>query len=68
MTETLAEKICTPCRGGIPPLARDEAPRLQAQAPKRIELPAQTAANAPLWEVNEEFRKRRQQQPGDACP
>ena len=33
MTETLAEKTCTPCRGGIPPLTRDEAQRLQAQAP-----------------------------------
>ena len=32
MTETLAEKTCTPCRGGIPPLTRDEAQRLQAQA------------------------------------
>ena len=27
MTETLAEKTCTPCRGGIPPLTRDEAQR-----------------------------------------
>jgi hypothetical protein len=33
MTETLAEKTCTPCRGGIPPLTRDEAQCLQAQAP-----------------------------------
>ena len=33
MSETLAEKTCTPCRGGIPPLARDEAQRFQAQAP-----------------------------------
>jgi hypothetical protein len=33
MTETLAEKTCTPCRGGIPPLTRDETQRLQAQAP-----------------------------------
>jgi 4a-hydroxytetrahydrobiopterin dehydratase len=24
MTEALAEKTCTPCRGGVPPLARDE--------------------------------------------
>ena len=23
MTETLAEKICAPCRGGIPPLTRE---------------------------------------------
>ena len=33
MTETLAEKTCTPCRGGVPPLTRDEAQRLQVQAP-----------------------------------
>ena len=33
MTATLTEKICTPCRGGIPPLTRDEAQRLQTQAP-----------------------------------
>ena len=33
MTEILAEKACTPCRGGIPPLARDEALRFQKQAP-----------------------------------
>ena len=33
MSETLAEKTCTPCRGGIPPLTADEARRFQAQAP-----------------------------------
>jgi 4a-hydroxytetrahydrobiopterin dehydratase len=33
MTETLAEKTCTPCRGGVPPLTRDETQRFQAQAP-----------------------------------
>jgi 4a-hydroxytetrahydrobiopterin dehydratase len=33
MIQALAEKTCTPCRGGIPPLTRDEAQRLQAQAP-----------------------------------
>jgi 4a-hydroxytetrahydrobiopterin dehydratase len=33
MTETLAEKRCTPCRGGVPPFTRDEAQRLQAEAP-----------------------------------
>src|SRR5215831_13427011 len=38
MTETLAEKTCTPCRGGVPPLARDEALRFQSQAPE-WELP-----------------------------
>lgn len=32
MTETLAEKTCAPCRRGIPPITRDEAQRLQAQA------------------------------------
>ena len=25
MTETFAEKTCTPCRGGIPPLTREQA-------------------------------------------
>jgi len=30
----LAEKTCTPCRGGIPPLTRAEAEGLQAQAPQ----------------------------------
>jgi len=38
LTETLAEKTCTPCRGGIPPLTRDETQRLQAQVPN-WELP-----------------------------
>ena len=33
MIETLAEKTCTPCRGGVPPLPHDEAQRLQVQAP-----------------------------------
>jgi 4a-hydroxytetrahydrobiopterin dehydratase len=27
MTEALAAKTCTPCRGGIPPLTREEAQR-----------------------------------------
>ena len=36
MTETLAEKNCTPCRGGVPPLARDEALRFQRQAPEWV--------------------------------
>ncbi len=34
MTETLATKTCTPCRGGIPPLARDEAMQLHTQTPQ----------------------------------
>jgi 4a-hydroxytetrahydrobiopterin dehydratase len=33
MTEILAEKTCTPCRGGVPPLTADEALRFQRQAP-----------------------------------
>ena len=33
MSEILAEKRCTPCRGGVPPLPYDEAQQLQAQAP-----------------------------------
>ena len=31
MAETLLEKVCTPCRGGIPPLARAEAERYLGQ-------------------------------------
>jgi 4a-hydroxytetrahydrobiopterin dehydratase len=30
---TLAQKSCTPCRGGVPPLSREEAERLAAEAP-----------------------------------
>ena len=33
MTETLAEKRCVRCRGGIPPLTRDATQRFQTQAP-----------------------------------
>ena len=33
MIEALFDKICTPCRGGIPPLTREEAEGLLAQAP-----------------------------------
>jgi 4a-hydroxytetrahydrobiopterin dehydratase len=33
MTETLAEKKCTPCRGGIAPLTHEEAERFRSQAP-----------------------------------
>jgi 4a-hydroxytetrahydrobiopterin dehydratase len=34
MAETLIEKTCTPCRGGIPPLTQEEAERLQSQSPE----------------------------------
>jgi 4a-hydroxytetrahydrobiopterin dehydratase len=33
MTETLVSKTCTPCRGGIPPLTREQAELFRAQAP-----------------------------------
>lgn len=33
MESALAQKSCTPCRGGVPPLGRDEAEKLRAQAP-----------------------------------
>ena len=33
MTEALASKTCTPCRGGVPPLLREQAEILLAQAP-----------------------------------
>ena len=33
MTEALAGKTCTPCRGGIPPHTREEAELFHAQAP-----------------------------------
>jgi 4a-hydroxytetrahydrobiopterin dehydratase len=33
MEPTLAEKSCTPCRGGIPPLSREAAEAYRRQAP-----------------------------------
>ena len=33
MTEALVSKACTPCRGGIPPLTREQAELFRAQAP-----------------------------------
>jgi 4a-hydroxytetrahydrobiopterin dehydratase len=33
MTDTLAEKKCTPCRGGIPPLTQKEAESFRSQTP-----------------------------------
>jgi hypothetical protein len=35
MTEALAGKTCTLCRGGIPPLTREQAELFHAQAPDR---------------------------------
>ena len=34
MAATLAEKSCTPCRGGIPPLSREAAEEYHRQAPE----------------------------------
>ena len=34
MTEALVSKTCTPGRGGIPPLTREQAEVLHAQAPE----------------------------------
>ena len=33
MTEALASKTCAPCRGGIPPLTREQAELFHAHAP-----------------------------------
>src|SRR6202023_1845532 len=33
MMDDLAEKTCTPCRGGIPPLTQEDAERLHVQVP-----------------------------------
>jgi 4a-hydroxytetrahydrobiopterin dehydratase len=33
MTANLIQKTCTPCRGGVPPLTRDEATAYLAQVP-----------------------------------
>ena len=33
MTEALVKKTCTPCRGGIPPLTREQAEVFRVQAP-----------------------------------
>jgi len=34
MAPALAEKSCTPCRGGIPPLTNEEAAAYRTQAPE----------------------------------
>jgi 4a-hydroxytetrahydrobiopterin dehydratase len=34
MAAMLAEKTCTPCRGGIPPLTPEQAEEYRAQAPE----------------------------------
>jgi 4a-hydroxytetrahydrobiopterin dehydratase len=32
----LAEKTCTPCRGGVPPLTAQQAEELREQSPERV--------------------------------
>ena len=36
MTSVLAEKTCTPCRGGVPPLTVEEAEAYRVQAPEWV--------------------------------
>ena len=56
MTEALASKTCTPCRGGVPPLTREEAEIFHVQAPEwqlpeeahHIERSFNTLAKAPV--------------------
>jgi hypothetical protein len=43
MADTLTEKTCTPCKGGVPPLTWEEARRYQGQAPS--------------WELRDETRR-----------
>jgi 4a-hydroxytetrahydrobiopterin dehydratase len=43
MTDALAEKKCSPCRGGVPPLTQEEAERLQSQTPN--------------WELRDDCRR-----------
>jgi 4a-hydroxytetrahydrobiopterin dehydratase len=38
MASVLAEKTCTPCRGGVPPLTPEEAEGYRAQAPEWLLL------------------------------
>lgn len=45
MTDTLAGKSCTPCKGGIPPLTAQEVERLHEQVPN--------------WEVCDDARRIR---------
>lgn len=42
MPEALAEKTCTPCRGGVPPLTPDEASAYHPQAPEWVLQDAST--------------------------
>ena len=43
MTETLVEKTCTPCRGGVPPL--------------RVMKPCVSQSQAPEWVLHDDARR-----------
>jgi 4a-hydroxytetrahydrobiopterin dehydratase len=45
MTENLTAKTCTPCRGGVPPLTREEAARYLGEVP--------------AWELSDDGRQIR---------
>jgi 4a-hydroxytetrahydrobiopterin dehydratase len=51
MTEALASKTCTPCRGGIPPLTREQAELFHAETPD-WQLPS------PRYELHRTYGRR----------
>src|SRR5467141_3009840 len=52
MTEALASKTCAPCRGGIPPLTREQAELFHAQAPDwQLAAEAQHRAELPVSQI-----------------
>ena len=52
MTEALASKTCAPCRGGIPPLTREQAELFHAQAPDwQLAEEAQHRAELPVSQI-----------------
>src|SRR6267143_1893887 len=52
MTEALASKTCAPCRGGIPPLMREQAELLHAQAPDwQLAEEAHNRAELPVSQI-----------------
>jgi hypothetical protein len=44
MTEALASKTCTPCRGGIPPLTRERFSPLARSGGSRMSVPMSALA------------------------
>jgi hypothetical protein len=51
MTETLAEKTCTPCRGGIPPLTREEAERFRDGEALALVFAQEHGAGLEAWQT-----------------